>query len=250
MKPLSLAPVLIALTAVAVALEPTRVTEEFHQTYSLSPSGRVSLENVNGGVRIAVWDRSEIRVDAIKRAEAREQLENMRIEVDSQSESIHIRTRYQEDRRNGGSVEYTITAPRGASLEKIKLVNGAIEVEGVTGSVEASSVNGAVRARDLGGDAKLSTVNGGVEASFRSLAPARSVALNSVNGSLLLALPQEAGAQLSASTVHGTISSDFDLATRRIGPVGANVEAVLGAGGARIEMKNVNGNVRISRAQK
>jgi len=28
--------------------------EEFHQTYPLSPTGRVSLENINGGVQIKV----------------------------------------------------------------------------------------------------------------------------------------------------------------------------------------------------
>jgi hypothetical protein len=30
---------------------------EEHQTYNLSPIGRVSLENINGGVQIKVWDR-------------------------------------------------------------------------------------------------------------------------------------------------------------------------------------------------
>jgi len=30
--------------------------EEFHQTYPLSATGRVSLENINGGVQIKVWD--------------------------------------------------------------------------------------------------------------------------------------------------------------------------------------------------
>ena len=35
--------------------------EDFLQTYPLSASGRISLENLNGGVRIAVWDRGEFR---------------------------------------------------------------------------------------------------------------------------------------------------------------------------------------------
>ena len=45
-----------------------QVTEEFHQTYPLSATGRVSLGNINGGVKIKVWDRAAVQVDAIKKA--------------------------------------------------------------------------------------------------------------------------------------------------------------------------------------
>src|SRR5947209_5220340 len=48
--------------------------EEFHQTYPLTANGRVSLENINGGVHIAVWDQNEVKVDAVKRAYRRERL--------------------------------------------------------------------------------------------------------------------------------------------------------------------------------
>ncbi len=33
------------------------IRQEFHQTYPFSATGRVSVENLNGEVRIAVWDR-------------------------------------------------------------------------------------------------------------------------------------------------------------------------------------------------
>src|SRR3970040_2993129 len=49
--------------------EPSQeLREEFQQTYPLSANGRLSLENLNGGVRIAVWDRHEVQVNAVKRA--------------------------------------------------------------------------------------------------------------------------------------------------------------------------------------
>jgi hypothetical protein len=41
--------------------------EEFHQTYPLSPTGRISLENINGGVQIKVWDQASVQVDAVKK---------------------------------------------------------------------------------------------------------------------------------------------------------------------------------------
>ena len=68
--------------------------EEFHQTYPLSPTGRVSLENINGGVQIKVWDRAEVQIDAIKRAYRRERLAEAKIEINANQDNIHIRTKY------------------------------------------------------------------------------------------------------------------------------------------------------------
>src|SRR5882672_1249134 len=48
------------------------LTEEFHQTYPLNATGRVSIENINGGVRISVWDQNVVKVDAVKRAYKKE----------------------------------------------------------------------------------------------------------------------------------------------------------------------------------
>ena len=49
--------------------------EEFHQTYPLSATGRVSLSNINGGVQIKVWDRAAVQLDAIKKAYRKERLD-------------------------------------------------------------------------------------------------------------------------------------------------------------------------------
>src|ERR1700738_4433160 len=58
-------------------------TEEFHQTYALTPDGRVELDNINGAVHISSWDRSEVKVDAVKYADTKERLDEARIEEDS-----------------------------------------------------------------------------------------------------------------------------------------------------------------------
>ncbi|HEU4770998.1 MAG TPA: hypothetical protein VFS68_02470, partial [Candidatus Udaeobacter sp.] len=66
LRPVPSVPNVEATTAVGEAGEELR--EEFHQTYSLSPTGRIGLENINGGVQIKVWDRAAVQVDAIKKA--------------------------------------------------------------------------------------------------------------------------------------------------------------------------------------
>lgn len=74
-----------------------QVTEEFHQTYPLSATGRVNLGNINGGVKIKVWDRAAVQVDAIKKAYRRERLAEAKIEVTSTEENIRIKTEYPEE---------------------------------------------------------------------------------------------------------------------------------------------------------
>lgn len=70
------------------------LTEEFHQTYPLNATGRVSIENINGGVRISVWDQNEVKVDAVKRAYKKERLDEAKVDVSSTPDSVRIKTEY------------------------------------------------------------------------------------------------------------------------------------------------------------
>jgi hypothetical protein len=74
-------------SAEAVSEPGEELREEFHQTYPLSPTGRVSLENINGGVQIKVWDRAAVQVDAVKKAYRKERLAEVRIEVNATEEN-------------------------------------------------------------------------------------------------------------------------------------------------------------------
>jgi DUF4097 and DUF4098 domain-containing protein YvlB len=230
-------------------------TEEFHKTYALSASGRVELENINGPVHIAAWDRNEVKVDAIKRAWSKERLQEAKIQIDSNKDSLSIRTEYPghdhtfwNDNRHDqpASVEYTLTVPRNVHLDEIKLVNGNLDVEGVNGEVRVSCVNGRLTARKLGGRAELSTVNGKLEANVDRLDSPLEV--SSVNASVLLTLPSDAKANVEASTVNGSISDDFGLPVTKHQWVGRDLRGELGGGGPHVRVSNVNGRIEIRHA--
>src|SRR5256714_13505260 len=233
------------------------VTEEFHQTYPLTADGRVSLTNINGDVRVAAWDRNEVKVDAVKRAYTQERLKEAKINVEAGPNSVNIETEYPDHNwsRNGydrnenpASVEYTLTVPRGARLEDVSLVNGGLTIEGIAGSVHASSVNGRVVARGLTGTVNLSVVNGRLEAALDRLNDSGTVSLASVNGPLVVTIPSDSNATVRASTIHGQISNDFNLPVREGEYVGRDLEGRLGQGGARVRLGNVNGSITIRRA--
>jgi DUF4097 and DUF4098 domain-containing protein YvlB len=231
------------------------LTEEFHQSFPLSPTGRVSVANINGDVHINVWDQNSVKVDAVKRAYSQQRLSEVTIDVANTADSVQIKTKYPENQNYGrnredsaASVEYTLTVPRRASLEGAELVNGSLDVDGIQGDVEASLVNGTVKASRLGGEVKISTVNGGVEANLAALDGAKGVTLNSVNGSIVLVVPSGASADVKASTLHGAITNDFGLTVEDGQYVGHNLSGQIGSGGTRVRLNNVNGSIAIKRS--
>ena len=245
--------------AEALGGEPDQITEEFHQTYPLSATGRVNLANINGGLKIKVWDRAAVQVDAIKKAYRRERLEEAKIEVTATEENIRIKTDYPDESMNfrGGerrydnpaTVEYSLTVPRKAILDSIELINGPVEIEGVEGSVKASSINGPVTVRGLMGEARLSTINGPLQAVFTQLDESKAISLSSINGDVTLIIPSDANATVRASTVHGSISNDFGIQVKHGEYVGHNLDGQIGSGGPKVKLQNVNGGIRITHAQ-
>jgi hypothetical protein len=236
------------------ASENRQYTEEFHQTYPLTAPGRVELDNINGAVHITAWDQNEIKVDAVKYAGTKERLDEAKIEVETGSDFVSIRTRYPNHDHifNGGwndpaGVEYTLMVPRGATLDEIKLINGGLDIHGTSGVVRASCINGKMIADGLQGRVELSAINGRMEAHFERLSNSP-VELSSVNGSLLLMLPSDARAELEASTVSGGIEDDFGLHVRHHRFVGHDLHGELGGGGTHIRLSNVNGRIGIHHA--
>jgi DUF4097 and DUF4098 domain-containing protein YvlB len=231
-------------------------TEEFHQTYALTAEGRIELDNINGAVHISSWDRNEVKVDAVKYADTKERLDEARIEVDSGKDYLSIRTKYRDhdlsfnwgSHNNPARVEYTLMVPRAARLDEIKLINGSLDVTGVSGEVRASCINGKLQAHDLSGRARLSTINGRLDARFDQLTGS-ALELNSVNGSVELTIPSDSKAEIDASTVSGGIDNDFGLHVNHHRFVGHDLRGELAGGGTRIELKNVNGRIEVRHAE-
>ena len=245
----------LLLVAQAQGSDQGKLTEEFHKTYPLDANGRVELDNINGSVTITAWARNEVKVDAIKSAYRQERLNEAKIVVDSSQSHIYIHTEYpghnhtwtHDSEDNPASVEYTIVVPKTVRLDEIKLINGSLDVQGVTGEVRANCINGRLAARGLTGRAELSTINGTLDAQYGSLGQS-TVELSSVNGRVELTLPSDAKAEVEASTVSGSIHNDFGLHVNNHQFVGHDLRGELGGGGTRIKLSNVNGSIDIRHA--
>jgi len=230
------------------------VTATEEMSYDVDPGARISLENVNGDIRVS-GGGDRVHIVARKKAGKQEYLDELKIVVDATADYVRIETRH--PKRDGGwfnwggdssgSVSYELTVPADVELDTIETVNGDVTIEAVDGKVKASTVNGGLEVNDLAGDVNLETVNGGIEAHFATLAGDQRVDVEAVNGRIELYLPADASARVTAETVNGSIDADdFGLEPDK-GFVGRELSGDLGGGDARVSLETVNGSIKLKK---
>lgn len=225
------------------------VTDQINKSYDFSNGGRISLSNVNGDVSISACDCNRVEISAEIIASSQEARDQIEVIIDADADHIDIETRHKS--RNGwnnntAKVEYTLTVPNGVLLRGMKLVNGNLTISGVSGELDANLVNGDLTSDGLTSDTQVQTVNGEVDIKFESLANAKRIELESVNGRIAVALPGDADADIKASTVNGRIRNQFGIDVDKGKYVGSKMRGTLGNGGVRLQLSNVNGAIEVN----
>lgn len=232
-------------------------TERFEQTYSLNANGRVGISNINGSITVESWDKNEVKLEAVKTADTKENLGNVKIKVDSKPEYLKVETEYDswKNRTDGMwknnklEVQYRLWVPRNATLDQVETVNGSISVSNMANTTKISTVNGEVKAMNLRGTTSIETVNGTVNAEFDSLQNVSEISLEAVNGTTNLVIPSDSEATIKAETVNGSINNDFGLPVRKGQYVGRDLYGKIGSGAVKIKLEAVNGTLSIRRRQ-
>lgn len=240
-----------ALAPLAAAYGSYSFKEPFTRSSPFSPTGEVSLENINGDVEIRAWDRNEILIEGEMSAETAAELKaiDLKIDVNEQRAQVKVKLPKREGHLRGGntiraSVRFSISVPVTARLKHIAGVNSSITAIGLHGPVQLESVNGTVHAQGLGGDAELKTVNGTVRAEFDRIAADQKLTLRTVNGGVHVTLPNDAGIALDCSVVNGDVDCELplQLAKRK----SHHLSGTIGDGRASLKADAVNGGIRIT----
>jgi len=238
--------------APSLALADVSKTEEYN--FEIKEGGRISLSNVNGDVSIEGTDGRQVHIVATKTADTQKYLDGMKIEIDASASAISIETRYpgsgglfNKGSNDKGSVEYKLTVPRDVELDTIDTVNSDVVVNGVTGAISTESVNGKLHVTGVSGNVKTDTVNGNIDMEFVQLGSGQRVSVDAVNGRVVLRLPLNASAQVSAETLNGSIDADDFGLTPDSGFVGHDLDGQIGSGDARVSIDTVNGSVAIKK---
>jgi DUF4097 and DUF4098 domain-containing protein YvlB len=197
---------LIAL--VGGALPVASCAEQNDTTVAITPNAHIQIQNFAGSITIHAWDRAAVRiaVGPSRRDEVRVRTREGAMEIATIS-------------RSGvpGPHDYEITVPSRASLD----VGGTytdITIDGVRGSVSATTVQGVVSLKGGDGAISLKSVEGTV-----SVQDAKGrIEVNGVNKGLTL---RNIDGTIAAETVNGSIVLDSITS--------ADVEAVTVNGGVQ-----------------
>jgi hypothetical protein len=158
-------------------------------TVAVPPGARLALHNFQGDIRVRVWDRRAVRVEAEHDADEV-------VRVVSRGPLLSVLS-YS---RGGppGPVDYRITVPAGMPVS-LHGVHASAQLEGLRGDVAVSTVSGEIAVRGGAGLVSLSSVMGPI-----SVVGARGrLRVNSVDGEIRLI---RVDGRILAETINGAIA--------------------------------------------
>ena len=215
----------------------------------------LEIRGVNGSIQAVAASGSTARVTAEKDSED-SPLSSVTFEVVTHAGGVTICAVYPDVpgqppnecvpgggqmsvRDNDVTIEFLVQIPEGVRLVEWT-VNGNVRALNVRSDVLAQTVNG-VATVTTSGSAEAFTVNGNIEATIGDVAPARDLSFEAVNGNVTLTVPAAIDATVRATTVNGTMNSDFLLSN----PEPGLWTGTLGSGGSELGMSTVNGNLEL-----
>jgi hypothetical protein len=235
------------LLACAMVMAPVcfGVSQEVRQTYPMRADGIFELNNVNGTVRIEGWDKDEVEVRAIKSTpQDGSLLDLVAIEVEASPSGLSVTTRYPQEEGVEVAVDYVVYLPRHAQLSRVNNINGAVRVFSSESLGELHTVNGNIEIYESSGDVHAHTINGNVYLELKHANDAKGASVETTNGSVLLAIPQDLPADLEARCMNGRFSSDLPMVMKGEAQP-RTVHGERGHGGAPIHLGTVNGTIRV-----
>jgi hypothetical protein len=242
-------PALLLTLAVVLGgwLRPAYGTERVWQKrFELPPGGHVSVVNVQGSLLVEGWDRAEVEATvAMRSAAPTDQLDDVQVAVEARDGGVAFHTLYPSGLDAPVRVDYRLRVPRQVRLDELSTLQGDIVVRDVEGSMEARNLHGDIEGIDVSGSVVAHALTGNILISLRALPGRRlPIQLATLNGNVDLLLPAHADADLELSTVAGTIVGDYPFQVSSV-PGDSTRRAQVGAGGVRVELRTVRGNIRV-----
>jgi hypothetical protein len=242
-------PALLLTLALALSAwaRPVYGTERvWEKRLELPPGGHVSVVNVQGSVLVEGWDRAEVEATvAMRSAAPTDQLDEVQVAVEARSDGVVFHTLYPSGLDTPIRVDYRLRVPRQVRLDELSTLQGDIVVRDVEGSMEARNLHGDIEGINVSGAVVAHALTGNILISLRALPDRRlPIQLATLNGNVDLQMPAEANADLELSTVAGNIVGDYSFQVSSV-PGDSTRHAQVGAGGVRVELRTVRGNIRV-----
>lgn len=209
----------------------SRFREDFNISQAFKAGGELNIENTNGSIEIAGWDRDEIEINGQKYANTEEKLKAVRIDVANSASGIRIRTIGPSSGNwSNWGAKYIIKLPKKVILDRVVSSNGSIRVSSIDGRARLRTSNGSIRILNLLGDVELETSNASIELDDHE----GSVIAKTSNGSIRADnVKGRFDAETSNSSIQAVVSDPQP---------GKPVRAASSNGSIKLTMKELRGN--------
>ena len=237
--------------------------QDFQRSYNLGDGAAVQIANVSGDVELKGYDGSALVVNAYKTGRDRDVVE---VVDESTPGRVQLRVQYPRNCNCDAGVRFEVRVPRSSNLsfDKITTASGNLSAEGfsgrvtlstasgdvivrhVGGEIKAASASGTVRVADSSGTVNASSASGDVEVELTRLDGAGDMRFSSASGDVHVRMPSNIDAQVSMSTVSGSIETNFpiEVKTSRYGP-GSSARGQLGGGTRTLKLSSASGNISL-----
>ena len=233
-------------------------SDDFEWRGTLARGKVIEVSGVHGSIEASLAPDSTIVVTATKRGR-RSDPEEVVFKVVEHADGVTICAVYppprrgpENDCRPGGGrnntssndveVTWTVQVPRGVRFTG-RTVNGGVTARGLDADAEVYTINGDLRL-ETSAWASGSTVNGSITARLTRTTWNGNADFETVNGDITVELSSEPSVEVDATTMNGSVSSDFPLTVRgRMNP--RRMRGTMGEGGRILSLTSVNGDLRL-----
>ena len=201
-----------------------RETERVDRTVPIRAGGTLRLKNFSGRVTITGGRRSDVVVQAIRRA-PRERLDHIKLEIVETASGVSIEANKKDENwseRNNNVVdtEFTIQVPDDVTLD----------VDVFSSDIKIAGVNGKQRLKTFSGDIEVGSAAASIDA-------------ETFSGDIELSLVQGVGGRVEFDSFSGSLDSEQGMVTRSTSR--RRVSGEIGTGSNDYHFKTFSGDVRI-----
>ncbi|MFK8053665.1 MAG: DUF4097 family beta strand repeat-containing protein [Woeseiaceae bacterium] len=272
-----LAAIGVTCSAIPAAMADAREQRNIEQVFKVGNSPVLTVKNIWGNVRVVSGANGVIKLEAreIRVADDDDDLAYskevlpLRIEQDGDEVRVIVGRQFDdwEERRqcHGCRAEYQflLTVPAKTALNIRAINDGVIDIQSVSGVINAKNVNGPIAVSELSACDEIDSVNGDVTLSMnRGLATACYV--KTINGDISITMSEPHDMELAVSQRNGRMYTDFPLTSMAIGQqvstdtsrkktryrISQDAGFRLGRGGQRMTISSLNGDFTIQEGRK
>lgn len=237
--------ILMAVLLVALFCLPSYVSyvyaleeEIIEKELDLDKNGKVYIKNISGNIAVQGWHHNSVLVTARKVAQEKDDLENVTVDISRTNGTVRIITNYRSGiryRSANVSVHYELSIPSKAALE-VETVSGNVEAEKIGGYSNVTSVSGNISVADAEEGADTKSVSGKV----RIIDALRKARAKTVSGSVYL---ENISGEAEGKTVSGDIVMRNIMGSVSAENISGRIELAAVAKSESVEAKTISGKV-------